>query len=389
MKISVDSRYKMMQGLFWMLYCVSPGFVSLYLQGRGLSNAGIGMVTALFGILSTLFQPILGRLSDRNKGLDWRRMILMLAVPCLLICVILPLTPGVWAGSIFMGLVILLLNLIMPFLNSAHYYYSLAGVNINFGVARGIGSGSYALLAILIGTLAEKFGIEMVPITGIVICLFFILVVFRMPPTAEPVHRTREDSVVQKGFLQRYPEFSIMLVASMLMLTAHNILNTYLLQIIQSFGGSSSQLGIALAIQAIVEVPVLFSFSKLLKRFRARSLMLVAAFGFALKALLYALSVSVLMVYMIQFTQMISFAIFASASVFYTAEVIAEEDQTTGQAFMTSMMTAGSVIGSLIGGWILELRGVRAMLSVNVLIAALGVAFAFVSIRHKSRSTPI
>ena len=180
-----------------------------------------------------------------------------------------------------------------------------------------------------------------------------------------------------------------MLVASMLMLTAHNILNTYLLQIIQSFGGSSSQLGIALAIQAIVEVPVLFSFSKLLKRFRARSLMLVAAFGFALKALLYALSVSVLMVYMIQFTQMISFAIFASASVFYTAEVIAEEDQTTGQAFMTSMMTAGSVIGSLIGGWILELRGVRAMLSVNVLIAALGVAFAFVSVRHKSRSTPI
>lgn len=77
------------------------------------------------------------------------------------------------------------------------------------------------------------------------------------------------------------------------------------------------------------------------------------------------------MIYLIQCTQMISFALFASASVFYTSESIAKEEQTTGQAYMTSMIAAGSVLGSLIGGWVLELFGMSTMLFVNFLIAVL------------------
>ena len=382
MKLSINSRYKMMQGLFWMLFCVSSGFISLYLQGRGLGNAEIGTVTAFFGILAALLQPVLGGITDRSNRLTWRNMILMLAIPSLVICIVMPFIPGAWAGAVFMGLLILLGNTMMPFINSANFYYSYAGEYINFGVARGIGSGLYALLALVIGVLAEKFGVEMVPISGILIALLFILVVFRMPSTKEPVEKAPRVKGLEKGFLLRYPAFTLMLLACLLMLTTHNILNTYLLQIIQSLGGNSSQLGIALAIQAVVEVPVLFGFSKLLKRFRPRTLMLTAAIGFALKALMYALSSSVFMIYLIQVTQMISFALFASASVFYTSEAIAKKDQTTGQAYMTSMMAAGTVLGSLSGGWILELSGMKAMLSVNVIIALLGVCFAFMSVRN-------
>ena len=89
------------------------------------------------------------------------------------------------------------------------------------------------------------------------------------------------------------------------------------------------------------------------------------------------------MIYLIQCTQMISFALFASASVFYTSESIAKEEQTTGQAYMTSMIAAGSVLGSLIGGWVLELFGMSTMLFVNFLIAVLGVVFALISVRSK------
>ena len=112
-------------------------------------------------------------------------------------------------------------------------------------------------------------------------------------------------------------------------------------------------------------------------------MMLTAAIGFALKALMYAISTSVLMVYIIQIAQMISFALFVSASVFYTSEIIAKEDQTTGQAYMTSMIAVGTVLGSLAGGWILELSGMTAMLSVNVVIAMVGVGFALISVKHK------
>lgn len=383
MKLTINNRYMAMQGLYWMLFCVSSGFISLYLQGRGLSNGGIGTVTAIFGILAALMQPVLGGITDRSNRLTWRHMILMLAIPYLIICIVMPFIPGAWAGALFMGLLILLGNTIMPFINTAHFHYSHKGEFINFGVARGIGSGLYAVLALVIGFLAEKYGIEMVPVSGILITLLFILVVFRMPSSQELTEKAPREKVLQKGFLLRYPAFTFMLLATLLMLTAHNILNTYLLQIIQSVGGNSSQLGIALAIQAVVEVPVLFGFSRLLKHFRPKTLMLIAPGGFALKALMYAVSGNVSMIYVIQFAQMLSFAIFASASVYYTSEVIAKEDQATGQAFMTSMMAAGTVLGSLSGGWMLELSGMSTMLSVNVIIAMVGVGFALISVKNK------
>jgi len=50
---------------------------------------------------------------------------------------------------------------------------------------------------------------------------------------------------------------------------------------------------------------------------------------------------------------------------------------------MTSMIAAGSVLGSLIGGWVLELFGMSTMLFVNFLIAVLGVVFALISVRSK------
>ncbi len=383
MKVSINNKYKMTQGLFWMMFCIGTGFISLYLQDRGIGTVGIGAVTALFGALAALLQPILGGICDRSSRITWRRMILMLAIPFLVLCIIMPFVPGKWVGAVFIGALLLLGNIIMPFINSANFYYTQAGEYINFGVARGIGSGLYAVLALLIGALAQKFGAQVVPICGIAITFFFIIVIFRMPPTNEVVKKIPKDKSKQKAFLLRYPVFVIMLLAALMMLTSHNIATTYLLQIIQSLGGDSSQLGVALAIQAIVEVPVLFSFSKLIKRFRPATLMLIASVGYAIRAILYALSSSLIMLYLTQFTQMFSFAIFASASVYYTSESIKEEDQTTGQAYMGSMMAAGTVIGSLLGGWLLQLAGMGTMLIANVIVSLLGVGFALASTKHK------
>lgn len=383
MNMSINNRYKVLQGLFWMLYCVGSSFISLYLQGRGLGTAGIGTVTALFGILAALLQPMLGGLCDRSNRLTWRSMVLRLSVPFLVLCVIMPFIPGAWTGAVFIGMLMLLGNVMMPFVNSAHFYYSQAGANINFGVARGIGSGLYALLALLIGNLAEYFGIEIVPVTGILISGAFILAISRMPCTTKVVTKVPKDKAIHKGFLLRYPAFTLMLLAALLMLTSHNIVNTYLLQFIQSLGGNSSQLGITMAIQAVVEIPILFSFSKLIKHFRPTSLMLIAAIGFTLKAMLYAVSGNIPMIYLTQFTQMCSFAIFASASVYYTSERIAKEDQITGQAYMTSMIAAGTVLGSLIGGWVLEFSDITTMLAVNVVISMFGVLLAIVSAKNK------
>lgn len=394
MKLSVNNKYKILHGLYWMMFCVGTGFISMYLQGREVETAGIGVATAIFGVLASFLQPALGRICDRSSQITWRHMTLILSTIFMALCIIMPLVPGKLAGAIFMGSLMLLASITTPFINTAHFYYSRRGKYINFGIARGIGSGMYALLALLIGALAEKFGAEVLPVCGAVIAFFFIIITLRMPIIHDDIKDTakaepQESGKVikqQKGFLRKYPVFAIMLLASLMMLTSHNIATTYLLQIIQSLGGDSRQLGIAMAIQAIVEVPVLFSFSKLVKRVRPGILMLTASVGYAVKALLYAVSGSMLMLYLTQTTQMFSFAIFASASVYYTSQSISEEDQTTGQAYMGSMMSAGMVVGSLLGGWLLQLAGIATMLIANLIVSLLGVIFAVISVTRKGLS---
>ena len=114
-------------------------------------------------------------------------------------------------------------------------------------------------------------------------------------------------------------------------------------------------------------------------------LMVLSAAGFVLKAVSYAVSGNIMMIYLAQLTQMVSFAIFASASVYYTAEMISREDQATGQACMTGMLAAGTVLGSLTGGWVLQYMGLSQMLCLNIAVSVLGVILAAMSVRQAGR----
>lgn len=49
-----------------MFYCVGYSYVTLYLTGSGFSAAEIGMITALFGAMAALLQPLVGKLADRG-----------------------------------------------------------------------------------------------------------------------------------------------------------------------------------------------------------------------------------------------------------------------------------------------------------------------------------
>lgn len=162
---------------------------------------------------------------------------------------------------------------------------------------------------------------------------------------------------------------------------SHNLLSIYLLQVVQSLGGDSTNLGSALALQAAVEIPVLFGFSVLMRYFAMKNLMLVASFGYVVRALMYLATSTIPMLYVTQLTQMCSFAILAAASVYYTGIYIEEADQNTGQAFMTSMMPASTVLASLAGGSILEYASMTSLLVFNLLVTVCAVGIAVISVR--------
>ena len=392
MKASVNVKYMFVQGCFWMNYCVATGFISLYLLGEGVSNTTIGIITALFGIISAILQPILGRICDKSEKVSWKNMMLICVALELFICTLMVFISGKMISGIFVGALILFANLCMPFVNSSLFYYKSNNEYINFGVARGIGSGSYAILALIIGNLAVIFGTKAVPAFGVIISILFLIIIALMPydsaldnsgHESKDIDNDNKESIVQ--FVKKYPSFFLMLIGFIFLATTHNVTTTYMLQIIQNVGGNSENLGLAIAIQAAVEIPVLFLFGKLIKRYTANSLMVFAAFGYVIKATLFYLAGSVTAVYFVGLAQIISFAIFASASVYYTGEEVASEDRTTGQALMTCIIALGSVIGNLIGGWILDLLGVRQLLSINICVGIVGLIIVLLARKIKRK----
>lgn len=380
MKPSVNQKYIILQGLFWMLYCVTTGYISLCLLNRGLDNKEIGIVTASFGIVSAVLQPFLGSICDRSSRMNWKKMMILLIIPIVIICLFMTILSGKVWGILFVGMLLLLSNTIIPFINSALSDYQHQNIPINFGIARGTGSMMYALIALLIGKMAVSYGTNAVSVSGIVISVFFLAVTLWMPSFDSQREKSPIKPQKRKGFMRRYPSFIVMFLAFILLSTSHNLVGTYLLQLIQTLGGTSEEFGVAIAIQAVVEVPVLFAFAVIMKKMNIQKIMLISAVGYGVKAIWYVLAGSVFSIYFVQLTQMISFALFASASVYYTINEVDREDQVTGQALMTSVMAIGTVIGSFIGGVLIDQCGMKTMLTVNVFVALVGICLAYISV---------
>lgn len=378
----INIQYILLQGLYWMLFCVSCGFISFYLQGNGFSNSLIGVITAVFCIGVVILQPIVGNICDRVDSLTWKKLIIILSFPYIIICILMLIINEKMIIVVLFGMMYIIIYIFLPLINTALFSYEMEGIEINFGVARGTGSAMYAIMALIIGNIAVKVGTKIIPIAGLIIMALFLVIVFSMP-ISEKIKSDRDESKQTNiaRFIRKYPYFSIMLVAVMFIYFSHNIIGTYLLQIIQSLGGDSGNLGIAMFIQALAEIPVLFTFSYIMKKVKIGNLMILAGIGYIVRGILYFISGSIMMIYIIQLSQIFSFAIVTAASVYFTGMVVDVEDQTTGLAFMSGMTAAGTVLGSLLGGEILDNIGMRSMLAVNILITIIGLGIAVCSIK--------
>ena len=173
---------------------------------------------------------------------------------------------------------------------------------------------------------------------------------------------------------RKYPRFMAMLGGCVLLFISHILLNNFTLQIIRTKGGGSSEMGVAMAIAALSELPTMLLFSFLLKKKGSWFWMRLTGFFFILKSLGSYLCTGVGSFYAVQLIQMLAWAVIAVASVYYINAVMEPEDAVKGQALYTMAYTLGSVLGALLGGWIIDALGVDAMLLFGTASAIVGTA---------------
>lgn len=381
-------HYSVIQGFFWIAYCAGVGFSSTYLLEIGFKNSEIGILIALSGVLAAVLQPSLAGKIDRSGKKLLKPVIFGGIVAAVgLSGLILLLPSGLWAvcGICFAGN-LTVLQLLIPLVNSL----SICGKGsnwINFGFSRAIGSLTYAAASYLLGMLVSGMGMEV--LAGVRIVAFLALAgsIVAFPVRFTEVQQPKmQKNSHKEGFFSRYPGFRIMMAGCFLIYLCHSFLTYYNYQIVLTKGGDEKTYGIVIALAAIMELPVMFGFAAMQKKKKAAFWFRLSGLGYFLKALTAYLAVNMMTYYLVQVFQMMAWAMITVASVCFVKDITREEDSTSGQAYLTLSYTCAMAVGSLSGGFLLQLVGVNTMLILAILFAAAGSFVLYAGIRKTGRA---
>lgn len=392
-QIKLNLQYISMQVPYWMGYSVLGTFTSVFLLSRDFTNGQIGTVLSLANLFATIAQPFLASFADRMTRIRLSQLAAGMALLLVIFSGILLVLPKAF---LIIALIYILLYsslvLLQPLTIAIGTFFISRGYALNFGVARGMGSLAFAVAASMTGVLIERFSATIILYLLIGFFLLFALVTLSIdtrkdggkysesivPEHLQEVHTGEPIGLVE--FAKKYKRFMFLLVGVSFLFVFHTITNSYMYQIMQPLGGTEANVGSSLSIAALSELPTMFFFSFLLRRFKIHSLMRFAAVFFSVKALLVLFAGNIFLINAGQSLQMLGFAMHTMASVYYTNQIIPQKDLVKGQTLMATANSIGGIIGAFAGGHILSLFSVSAMLLIGTIISLAGTLIVLLSV---------
>ncbi|MFV0394089.1 MAG: MFS transporter [Coprobacillaceae bacterium] len=382
----LNIKYTIVQSIYCVLICVVVGYASVYLLDREVNNAIIGLVLSLGNIFAVILQQYLATLIDTYESITLKKIVIILTSSLILFSSgVLFLNSITFLLLLFVVIVITLLNTLQPFFNSLAFEYEAVNITINFGLARGLGSLSYAITSLLLGNILSQIGMSVVPVlyVGLSILLFIVSYFFKSPPIEKNSDNLKEEVTKTKllEFFKENKMFLVMLLATILLFYDQNIINSFFIQIINNVGGDSSHLGVAMFLAAAVELPIMMLYQKINRRVSCKTLILVASLFFSIKHAITYLAPNIEMLYMAQLLQSLAFALFLPTSVYIVKELVASKDLIRGQALFTGAITISGVLASFTGGILLDMLGVSNTLLVGLIISICGTLLMFINLK--------
>ena len=374
--------YALLQAVYWITSAVVFCFTTVYLQFRGYSNYEIGIVFAVGNICGFAAQTLVSGYVDRHRRRNLLTCIRIAAALELLLMAAVYLLPD---GSIALigayALIIAANTLLNPLCISLSFHIESWGCGISFSRARVLGSLTFALCSVVLGIFVQRVSEDAVPSALILFSALMGLITLLFIPcdraqrSASPSGSEPEISAVSGSFIEFGREnrrFLLFLLGTAALYFTHALIGNFMIEFIRNIGGGSEDMGNVLAFMTVMEFPVMLLFSRLTQRFKCSTLLRFAVVMFTVKELMIYLAPSIPALYAAEALQAFSFALFVPASVRYVDEVIAKHNAVKGQAFVTAMITLGSIFASYIGGLLLDTSTPRFTLFVGVIVSAVG-----------------
>lgn len=365
-------------GLYATITLSIVGYGVYFLESFGFSYMEIGMTTGIAALISSIIQPLIGRLADIRQY-SWKNILIILVVIMLMSSLAIFIVPDSYIIFLF-GLIVITLGCVYPFLNAGVFYYESHGIKTNFGVSRGFGSLTYTVVAALLGFMLSKSNVMIINWYSVVACFIMLLVVSSLPYYGSIQSEENKTKKGKRNVLLKYPMFALIFISVTLFMIFHNVYMSYMISIFENVGGNITDVAIANSLGAFLELPTMFLFYKLLERFSAKQLVIIASICYVVRSLMIYAATDPMGIYLSLILHMVTFAIIIPACVHVTDEIMSEEDKYEGQAFAGATLTIGVIFANLLGGNILQLYGVNVLLIILVAITVIGCLFALATL---------
>ncbi|MBR3237843.1 MAG: MFS transporter [Oscillospiraceae bacterium] len=378
--------YTMMQICYWTGGCIALGFAAAFLHDMGFDNARVGLISASSSLLGfVLMLGVSARIDRAGTGAVNRWVCgLVLAQSVVLAGLLSAEKPGVTAAlcyTLYMALTLVLSSL----LSKLYIDLRRAGIPIRLGLARGLGSLGYALASLsagfLMGTLPD------LGILGIGHGLFLLtalLAVLLRKDTAD-AGETEAASATEKRapvreLLRSSPLFLLLVAGVSLVSAANRTVTVFLVNVVENVGGDMRSFGAVSSYLALLEVPVIFLFAQMKKRWSLSALLVTSMLFYTLKLGGFVLAGSVPMLLLASSLHAFSTGIFQPASVEYVRETIPHRCTATAQGLMTGVPLFLSAATTVLFGSMLDGSSVSATLLLLLAAAALGTALCLAAV---------
>lgn len=381
--------YTVIQALYFFANAMVFCYASAYLLQRGLSNGQIGITMGISYVLSALLQPALAMVVERTHIRLGVLMSVLYAVFILasLALVFLPLHSA--SLIVIMIIVASIQSSTQASVNALHRGHIQNGITVNFSLARGVGSATYSLSNFCMGRLLLHTSILHLPTFYLAATALLIgmLLLFQGSPSAgdNPQAVTTDQKAL---LLKQYPYFYLFLAGLSCLSITHSFTETYLLQIIQRFGGTSADLGTVFGIAAITELPAMLLYSRVYKKLGNRHILAFAGWMWATKNFLIMIAGNIYVVYAAALLQFFSFAIYVPAAVRYISHAIPKSEFLKGHALAGSAFTVGSIFATFVGGQLIDRIGMTPTLWLLQIFSVAGVVLFTAAMFGSIRNTP-
>lgn len=357
-------------------------FAPVYYSAIGLRLDQIGVLVAVQSATMLVAAPLWGGLSDRFPH---ARAALPLAAAIATGGAIVVYLAGGFE-AILIASVVWFVGLagVSPMLDARTLEALGPSARTRFGQVRAFGSLAFVIATLIVGLVVDANGPR---------SLFWVyipLLVLTIAVTATIPRRGGSRSVSLRSGAREIMAVTgvpLLLVGFVVVWGALSGTNTFYSIRMIEIGGTGAMVGLAWAIGAMVEVPIMYGFPRLAKRFGAERLLVVGALAFALRTGLSALATDPVVLVAISPLEGIGFAGVFVGSVTVLSGRAPTGTVGTAQGLLTAASGLATIIGSTLGGAIAATVGIPGLFLLCAGVSVVGAGIITVAVVRPVRTS--